>query len=316
MLDSSTEMLFGESVSSLTSAEHSEQQLFGEAFDLAQKIIGRGGGNGPIQKLRSLFVTSEFDQACRTVHDFVDKIVDRALAKETSGYKDEKILPSANDSQRYLFLAEMLKSTKDPKQLRAELLNILIAGRDTTASLLSHLFHLLARRPDILKRLYAEVDKLDGRLPNYDNLKSMKYLRYTITEGEDPPFSLSFVVGVSEADIPIGSHGSLLIDGAALRLFPVAPANARFANKDTMLPRGGGPHGRSPVYIPKGGVVAYNVWTMHRSKDIYGLDADSFRPERWSTEEALRPGWGYLPFNGGPRMYWIIFRKFFGSILS
>jgi cytochrome P450 len=38
---------------------------------------------------------------------------------------------------------------------------------------------------------------------------------------------------------------------------------------------------------------------MHRRTDIYGPDAEEFKPERW---EALRVGWGYLPFNGGPRI--------------
>jgi cytochrome P450 len=38
---------------------------------------------------------------------------------------------------------------------------------------------------------------------------------------------------------------------------------------------------------------------MHRRKDFYGEDADEFKPERW---EHLRPGWEYLPFNGGPRI--------------
>ena len=87
---------------------------------------------------------------------------------------------------------------------------------------------------------------------------------------------------------------------SALRLYPVVPNNARFANKDTVLPRGGGPNGDSPVFIPKGGIVAYHVWAMHRRKDIYGPDAHEFRPERWASD--LRPSWGYLPFNGGPRI--------------
>lgn len=80
------------------------------------------------------------------------------------------------------------------------------------------------------------------------------------------------------------------------------PSNARFANRDTILPVGGGPDGKSPIMIPKGTITAYSVFSMHRRTDIYGPDAETFRPERWAAEEGLRPGWGYLPFNGGPRI--------------
>jgi cytochrome P450 len=75
--------------------------------------------------------------------------------------------------------------------------------------------------------------------------------------------------------------------------------NARWAITDTVIPRGGGPDGQSPIFIPKGHVVSYNIWTMHRRKDIYGEDALEFKPERWND---LRMGWDYLPFNGGPRI--------------
>lgn len=47
------------------------------------------------------------------------------------------------------------------------------------------------------------------------------------------------------------------------------------------------------------------MWTMHRSSDIYGPDPESFRPERWigtEKEKSVRPGWGFLPFSGGPRI--------------
>lgn len=64
---------------------------------------------------------------------------------------------------------------------------------------------------------------------------------------------------------------------------------------DTVLPKGGGPDGESPLFIPKKTVVQYHVYVMHRRKDLYGDDTEEFRPERW---EKIRPGWEYLPFNG------------------
>jgi cytochrome P450 len=71
------------------------------------------------------------------------------------------------------------------------------------------------------------------------------------------------------------------------------------ATRDTIIPRGGGPDGSGPVFVPKGDVVVYWSYAMHRRTDLYGADADEYRPERWET---LRPGWEYLPFNGGPRI--------------
>ncbi|KAF8864708.1 putative cytochrome P450 alkane hydroxylase [Acephala macrosclerotiorum] len=265
-LDSATEFLFGESVNSLTSQEGSEQEIFGRCFDLAQSRLGNRSRLG---KLVHLFRDKEFDQACKTVHSFVDNIILKAL--ERSQPKDaEKSIDGTGEKERYVFLTEMLKSTRDPKQLRDELLNILLAGRDTTASLLSNTFHVLARRPDIWAKLLAEVDELRGEKPDYETLRNMKYLKYLMNE--------------------------------SLRLYPVVPGNARFANRDTVLPHGGGPTGTSPLYISKGQIVAYSTYVMHRRPDIYGPDAEVFRPERWAPEEGLRPGWGYLPFNGGPRI--------------
>ena len=81
-----------------------------------------------------------------------------------------------------------------------------------------------------------------------------------------------------------------------LRLYPAVPGNSREATKDTYLPLGGGPDGKSPVFVAKGQTVAYAVYAMHRLHPIYGDDAYEFRPERWET---LRVGWEYLPFNGG-----------------
>jgi hypothetical protein len=92
-----------------------------------------------------------------------------------------------------------------------------------------------------------------------------------------------------------------------LRLYPSVPINSRAAIKTTILPTGGGPNGKAPVFVKKGTPVGYAVYIMHRRKELYGSDAESFRPERWDpnvdNEADLKNiGWGYLPFNGGPRV--------------
>jgi cytochrome P450 len=89
-----------------------------------------------------------------------------------------------------------------------------------------------------------------------------------------------------------------LTSRAALRLYPSVPSNTREAICDTTLPVGGGPDGKSPLFVKKGTSIFFNSFSMHRREDIYGPEPEQFRPERWG---GLRPGWGYLPFNGGPR---------------
>ena len=288
-LDSATEFLLGESVHSLTSPDGSEQQQFGAAFDLAQGRLALRYRKGTFIKLIDVFKPDkEFTRACKTVHEFVDKIVDRVL--ETTQTADtEKTVEGKDEAERYVFLKELAKATRDPKQLRDELLNILLAGRDTTASLLSTTFHVLARRPDIFLKLKTEVDELQGVKPDYETLKSMKYLNHFLNESKFALPKVSYPYYPS-------------LTSPALRLYPVVPINARIANKNTTLPKGGGPDGKSPIFIPKGQSVAWSVYCMHRQKDLYGEDALEFRPERWDPEEKLRPGWGYLPFNGGPRI--------------
>lgn len=81
----------------------------------------------------------------------------------------------------------------------------------------------------------------------------------------------------------------------------------RQATKPTVLPVGGGPYRSSPILVRKGEAVSYSVYAMHRRKDLYGDDADQFRPDRWEPSSGRSPdlrniGWGYLPFNGGPRV--------------
>lgn len=197
---------------------------------------------------------------------FIDDIVNRAFANRAEILAEK----GRNPSSRYVFLHQLMTQTDDKVQIRSELLNILLAGRDTTASLLTNLWHTLSRRPDIWAALSTEVAALNGEAPTYEQIKEMKYLRAVINE--------------------------------SLRLYPQVPGNGREAVNDTYIPVGGGKDGKSPVFIPKGSSVSWSLYTMHRRKDFYGPDAEEFKPERWLGEKGLRPGWEFLPFNGGPRV--------------
>lgn len=108
-----------------------------------------------------------------------------------------------------------------------------------------------------------------ARQPSREDVKSMPYLANIITE--------------------------------TLRLYPPVPVNARAAKNATTLPTGGGPDGRSCVLIRQGESVGYCTYAMHRRRDIYGEDALDFKPERWEGDALKHVGYGYLPFNAGPR---------------
>ena len=177
----------------------------------------------------------------------------------------------------YIFLYELVKQTRDPIILRDQLLNILLAGRDTTAGLLSFTFFELARNQDVYDKLKEEIyekfgEGEDSRVDEitFESLKKCEFLKCVLNE--------------------------------ILRLYPSVPQNFRFAIKNTTLPRGGGPDGKSPILIPKGQNLLYSVYATHRNPKYYGKDADEFRPSRWLEPEIRKVGWGFLPFNGGPRI--------------
>lgn len=262
-LDVSTDFLFGESTNVLSSTKAaSAGRSFGAAFDRAQKSVVGAFALGSIAWLDP---TSKFKEDQKTVEDFMSGFVEKALSKEN--------IDTAKQQQgRYSFAEEFAKLTDDPAMIRGGLLNLLLAGRDTTASLLSNLFFMLARQPEVYGRLAEEVRATAPSVmdpPTLEDLRSMKYLKACINE--------------------------------SLRLHPPIPRNSREALQDTTLPVGGGPDGEAPILVPKGTQVGYQVFSMHRRKDVYGDDADDFIPERW-TERNLRPGWSFLPFNGGPRI--------------
>lgn len=127
-----------------------------------------------------LYYDKEFSKAVVNARAYVDRFVQKAidyrLALDNSSQKPHEL------DQQYVFLYELSKRTLNKTELTDQLLNILLAGRDTTASLLSITFFVMARRPDIWNKLRQEVLKLDGRKPSFQDLKSISYLTWVMNE--------------------------------------------------------------------------------------------------------------------------------------
>ena len=180
-MDSATDFLFGESTNCLGSAASSSNMKFPECWNRGQEAIAERSRSGKIGRL--LNDRAQFEKDTQFVHDFADKFVRKGLE-----LRKNMDLEKAEEG-RYIFLHELVKQTSDPVQIRSELLNILLAGRDTTASLLSDVWFVLARRPDIWQKLRAEVDELGGEPPTYQQIKDMKYLRAVLNESKPPSLS-------------------------------------------------------------------------------------------------------------------------------
>ncbi|KAF2129778.1 cytochrome P450 52A12 [Dothidotthia symphoricarpi CBS 119687] len=273
-LDSATEFLFGDSVDSQLSSQPGyisskapmavSEKEFAVSFDRAQAAIAKGAR---MDSMYWLAHNKEFKEHCNRCHTFIDHYVQLALSKEKLAMQK-----TSSGKDKYVFLDAVVESSRDPIMLRDQMLSILLAGRDTTASLLSFAFMVFTQRPDVYAKLRAVVLEEFGTYTHpkdisFSRLKSCNHLQWVINE--------------------------------TLRLYPVVPYDGRRALRDTTIPTGGGPSGTSPIYVRKGQQVDYSVYAMHRRKDLWGPDADEFKPERW---DGRKSGWEYLPFNGGPRI--------------
>ncbi|SCL34410.1 Cytochrome P450 [Micromonospora nigra] len=146
-------------------------------------------------------------------------------------------------------------------RLRDELVTLLLAGHETTASTLSWTLHLLDRHPEVLRRLRAEAQAVLGdRLPTVADLERLRYTTMVLQE--------------------------------AMRLFPPVWMLPRRALAEDEV---GG------YRVPRGADVVVCTYTLHRHPEYWPepdrFDPERFAPD--SAES--RPRYAYIPFGAGPR---------------
>lgn len=174
--------MFGESVHSLRDDNAGEAALFADWFNTATE------GTATRIKLGALgmfYRNRNYSEAGKGLRNYINRFVQKAIDYRIAVNSGQKVDPKIKEltDNQYVFSYELSKQTLDQTEITDQLLSILIAGRDTTANLLSITFFILARRPDIWNKLRAEVLALNGKKPSFEELKSMTYMSWTFNEG-------------------------------------------------------------------------------------------------------------------------------------
>ncbi|KAI4273861.1 MAG: hypothetical protein L6R38_006239, partial [Xanthoria sp. 2 TBL-2021] len=257
-LATTTALIFGQPIKDY---ETDTQHKFASSFDYASLV---SAVRIRLADFYWAYSPSGFSQSCTVVKEYATMFVEQAM-------NDRDDVTKTTD-EKYAFIQDLYDEYKDPILVRDQLVNVLIAGRDTTAALLSWTFFLLVRHAPVLARLRQEISSIVGDDVTLDrsHIQKLRWLKCVINETS--------------------------------RLYPQLPVNVRIAAKNIVIPKGGGPDGQSPVMIPKGKGISWSTYHMHRQKELYGPDAESYRPERWETGELDNIGWGFMPFHGGPRL--------------
>jgi cytochrome P450 len=149
----------------------------------------------------------------------------------------------------------------DDAQLQDEVCTMMLAGHETTATLLSWVWAVLEQHPRVEARLHAELaEVLGGRPPTAEDVPRLNYTRMVVEE--------------------------------TLRLYSPVYILSRKVKEDDVI---GG------YRITAGASVDFSPWLTHRHPEFWeepeAFRPERFSPE----QVARRPRFAYFPFLGGPR---------------
>ncbi|MBV8306681.1 MAG: cytochrome P450 [Gammaproteobacteria bacterium] len=226
------------------------RSIFGRDLDrLSQQL----GGNPFAVVTREQSRDLQFAYKFRSLTKLVAQLIVRRRAESEEHLDYVAMLMSARDKETGAAMGE--------RELIDEIMTLVVAGHETTASGLNWTWYLLSQHPEVEARLHAEIDAaVDARAPTLAQMEELRYTRQAIDE--------------------------------SLRLYPPGWVLSRRTIEADVL--GGYP-------VPAGTNVLLPLYLLHRHPQFWSepeaFDPERFAPEH----EAQRPRFAYMPFAAGPR---------------
>ncbi|KAG0767835.1 hypothetical protein G6F29_004320 [Rhizopus arrhizus] len=267
-LDSFVYLGFGIQLDTLL---NKEKVPFAVSFDFLQRLSAERFIDplmGIKESLVNLFCSKEKTTRynINIVDSFAQQVIGQRRKEMKEGKTDHKDLLS-----RFMNTTNEYGERLSDRELRDNVLNFIIAGRDTTAQAVSWLFYCISQHPQVEKKMLQEIEKniteeIESDSPAlYEIISEMSYVHAVFYE--------------------------------TLRLYSAVPSNQKYAVHDDVWPDG--------THVKAGTYVGWLSYAQGRSKKIWGEDAKEFIPERWIDENGKlkrEPAAKWTAFHAGPRV--------------
>lgn len=180
----------------------------------------------------------------------------------------EKAESASGKTQIDILSVLMRKQEIDDDGLINQMLTFLAAGHETTSSALTWCTYLLCAHPEVQVHLREEL--------------------------EASPL-VDFSEDVTAEDVDALPYLSAVC-AETLRVYPTVPVTARVATRETRI---------LDQVVPKGTEIIICPWAINKHPELWGPDADDFKPERWlegekSGERGMNT-YEFITFLHGPR---------------
>lgn len=200
--------------------------------------------------------------ACERIRHHIGTLLDPRLASDSSDATGFDDIVSA-------VIAARDPDTGEPfsrKELIDQMGVFFLAGHETTASVLTWVFYILARRPAILERLRSEVAEVVGEGPvEFAHVKQLTFTRNVFRE--------------------------------ALRLYPPITFIPRVAAEATTI---------GSFRVKKGAMIMVSPWTAHRNQLLWQnadrFDPDRFDKHTGGNADNDTDRGAFMSFGLGPRV--------------